>query len=240
MAHKPKYYSFSRLKLYERCPRSYYYSYIKKLPQEESDAMAYGTEFHAWAEALHKKLNKEMMELQGVEVLKTFETDDKYKNKFLEWEAKRYLLLKEKGIPERFHPVLVEQKLIGKIAGIPILGYVDRVDLLANDKYAVIDYKTNPPWDDEGKKALKQQLVIYANLVEEIYDYDIKHIGCYFYKKGEYDLQLKYSSTQRAMENFVSRTVEKIENEGEWLPNINSHCNWCGFKNHCWELKDAF
>lgn len=233
-------YSFSRLTLYEQCPRAYWFGYLcdPPIPQETNQYMITGTVFHKFAEDFHKNVDRDRVMSEGTEYIDTFKNGDMYADGFIEYEKQRFDVLKKKGFLENYFPVMIENMMYGTVAGVEIRGVVDRVDRLMSGDCAIIDYKPNPPWREQDWKKLRIQMTIYAELVEQTTDLPVKYMGSWFYKKQEVWLNRIPVQTRKMAENFVSRIVRNIENEEEYLPNFSEACNRCSYRKICFDLRN--
>lgn len=229
-------FSFSKLGAYNDCPRRYWYSYIKKIRVPPNEFMKQGIIFHEFADNFFKKMDSDFLERHGVEYLETLKTGDKWQNNFVDFEVKRYNILKSHGLQHLYIPKMTERSLTGEVAGVKIRGIVDRVDERRDGGFEVIDYKPKPPFKDDK---LKRQLVLYAELASEVYDIEINHYGAYFYKtstiwpKDENKGNKIHPASRRALERFITNTVNKIENDDDFYPRYGSLCNYCGYKDKC-------
>lgn len=232
-------FSYSRLTNYSGCPRQFWFNYRSRghLPEEENKFMRWGLNFHKFAEDFHKNLNREKVLIEGADYLRSLKTpctekefEVGWQNDFIDTEIERFMLLDKHGKADHYFPVHIERMMYGEIGGVKVRGVVDRIDRLINGAYATIDYKPQQPWDLGG---LKKQLVLYAELAEQNYDYEIKHMGAYFYKTKEVWFSKIAWQTRKSLENFITKTVNEIENDEEFNPKLGNNCNWCGYKKFC-------
>lgn len=204
-----------------------------------------GIRFHNMAENLHKKIDiKELLRWGADLYLEKFKmnTDnavDKWFDSFIDHEKQRYNVLLDANYPERYMPVFVEQKLIGEVAGVPFIGYVDRVDQYANDDYGVLDYKPSAPKNETALAKVRRQQVLYAELVKSIHDIEIKNWSAYYYKdKDFYHSKINKSSITN-LKKWIRRTTTAIQEESEY-PKAQGdyYCRYCTFKEECRKCGD--
>jgi RecB family exonuclease len=224
--------SFSRLGSYDWCARQYYYKYIAKIPEKPNLAMRVGLAFHKFAETFHKEVELDKLEDQGASYIRGFKANHRYVDRFIETEAVRYEKLLELEMTERWMPKMIEKSLTGEIAGVKMRGVVDRVDLLTTGELCVIDYKPKNKASNISK--LRRQLVLYRELAEAAYDLEIPQIGAYFYKTGEILLEPGKKRTVTALNNYVTRMLDKIEKDDEYKMKENiDYCGKCSFYKLC-------
>ena len=236
--------SFSKLTLYEDCPRRYFRNIVLGEQQPPNKYMKMGLDFHKFAETFHNKLMAVGVDRNKILQLK--DSNDKFNSDFVDYELRRYELLKEHDALQKFLPVMTEHFMTAEIGGYEIRGVVDRVDLLLNDEYAVIDYKPQAPWDNKGKKKLKMQLGIYVEMLSQVKDLKVKYIGTYYYKKQDSCVKKFHPNTARAVARYVTKIGNKIEEDLEafrnkepsFLAKLSNHCNHCMFKPDCLGIKD--
>jgi DNA helicase-2/ATP-dependent DNA helicase PcrA len=143
--------SFSAMDTYQKCPISFYYRYILKVPAIEKEHLAYGNAMHYGMEQFYRDMRKNKKEFgPKTDIIKHFlEYMDKNEHQFTSENFNRY---RERGelaladVIKDFNPNTssrVEQK-IGNchIEGVPVKGFIDRIDFLTEVDVANIDYKT--------------------------------------------------------------------------------------------------
>lgn len=166
-----KTFSYSRLKMYESCPRRFYYRYIKGLKEETSYPLALGKAVHKAIECKINGLSREDALFHGLmecdfdnEVLTAGElsqlTDNAPEN--LEGETEMYFRL----------PLFDGQN------DAELQGFIDLID---GD--TIIDFKTNRKQYDVNDN---HQMGLYAWAVQQIKDIDLISGTLYFlrFKKG--------------------------------------------------------
>lgn len=146
--------SVSAMNRYLKCPLSFYYEYILRVPTLMSPAAAYGTAMHYAFMKLFEKMqqSEERIFPSASWFLKYFEQEMQRQEMY--FTPKEYQHRFEKGratllayYNQHLHKwpkkVLVEYELRHvEVEGVPIKGVIDRVDILAEAKGHVEDYKT--------------------------------------------------------------------------------------------------
>jgi CRISPR/Cas system-associated exonuclease Cas4 (RecB family) len=180
--------SYSMIRTYLECPRSFYFRYVKELPSVLDGRLIAGRVYHHGVSyALKRKMAGEMAFLEEVsdimadsweaqlsEQVVYDELDEpKVEAKEIDWQDDSPGRLKDitirlagiylsKVLP-KLEPVAVEERLEGEINGISLVGYPDCV----LNHNGVIDHKfakRRMPQEDADKD---QQLSIYAILLKK-------------------------------------------------------------------------
>src|SRR6266478_2201710 len=144
----PRPLSHSSISMYAECPQKYKFKYVDKIPEKPKHFFSYGQSVHSALEFFY-----------GVKILpppSLKELLDHYKNNWVqggyrdEVQEEEYfrdgkeLLTKfyHKHIQDHAIPFFVEYEFKLKVEGVPVIGYIDRIDKLPDGRLAVLDYKT--------------------------------------------------------------------------------------------------
>lgn len=184
--------SVSSLNRYIKCPLSFYYEYIIKVPTLMSPAAAYGTAMHyAFMKLFDKRNESKSKEFPSVEqFIPYFEkemqrqelhfTTREYQHRMQKGKAilqdyyQQFVPLWQKNLSDNIVKTELEIRNV-EIEGVPIKGVIDRIDVLNSNAAHIEDYKTG---SIEAKKLYKpskknplggnywRQLVFYKVLYE--------------------------------------------------------------------------
>lgn len=231
--------SASAVKTYEQCPRKYYFNYIQKAPKKHWDHFDLGNICHKTLELFHTKYMKKAIPKKEWGKLMS-ESFTKAREGFLNLsdplilDAKEMLAEYLKSVKENGMPVVkgCETSFDFKLAeDIMVRGFVDRIDILKDKKFRIIDYKTT-----KNDKYLEPfQLSVYGLWLKEQHP-DIKSFkGAYVLlrhgsKLKEYDFNLEDIETAR---KDLIAYAKKIKEENTWTPIPTKLCNYCDFKDIC-------
>ena len=220
----------SNISLYRKCPKAFYYAYIKKLPgRPPSKEMFVGEQVHLFARDMW---DKNFLKVVNDEVILDYthphdEVNRHIKN-IVEIENKRWKLCKEKSNPEHyFFPVLVEKKIV--LPELNIDGIVDRVSLELDDEYSLVEMKTGRAIMNGG---LMFELNFYKYLVDSsrILDKRIKRGIIYFTSTNE--VICKKLKEPWQIKKMVKTITEKIDSN-IFPMNVTPLCSWCDYKEIC-------
>lgn len=230
-------YSPSRLQVFQRCTRQYYYKYVIKLPSKQQAAQSVGISLHGALEEVQRAGGLATVGLQGALALLNDRWEKEgFASPEAEAEAKRqaeamlknYLAQHGEGEGK---PVLIEQRLEGAYDDVPFLGIVDRVDELPNGELELIDYKSGRP--REIGPTVTQQLAIYRHLIKQKLGayparISIHHLSANVaiavdLEPPEWDAVLKRAAS----------SARAIEAEQDFDPEVGAHCRWCDYNHRC-------
>ncbi len=199
----PKFFSFSQIQKYEKCPYQYKLSNILRLPKQGSPSFSFGSTMHCTLERFYKRLteinrvnqdtlfnrpNAEKSDSSSIKVPALEELFSIYEECWIkEWykSQKQREEYYEKGrtILSEFYkshenkwtlPVALETEFTVRIDGNLLRGRIDRIDKMPDGRLEIVDYKTG-----QGKDKItgedKEQLLIYQIAIKQLPEF--KNIG---------------------------------------------------------------
>jgi len=148
--------SVSSLNTYLRCPLSFYYEYVLKVPTVTSEAAANGTAMHNSLQRLFEKmiLHPEKEFLNEENFLQLFEYEmKKLRGYFGKKEYDRRFAVGKNNLAQYYQqhiniwrkPVAVKVEFDVRhveIDGVPIKGIIDKIEYLPKERVHLVDYKT--------------------------------------------------------------------------------------------------
>jgi len=227
--------SFSQHELFESCPKTWYYKYIRKVPVSQDMAYAHaGSVIHDCLERWYKGDEKDIEALKGF-----FKTQwDKYNlaNGILEDRIDDYWLMVLNGV--NLNKTITTTEM--KIEFPETVAYLDGVDEVNHE---IMDWKSSTR-SPENEKSYKKQIQWYAYL------YNLKH-GVIPTCKVFY---LKYNGSKGVMSfDFTAEELREIE-QWYWniltemgeviigkkkVPDWNYEYFWCPYK-YLWQQQDKY
>lgn len=210
-------YSYSKLSTYNQCPLKYKYSYIDKIKTNTPLCFIKGRKIHKEFELLN-----ESNITNASNIVKNFlnsNIGNKLKNILLKNKTKREFKF---GLDTDFKNCKYNLKCY--YGGIIDLIYID--DLLT-----LVDYKTG------NYKELKYQ-DFYQLMSYSLFFFNNKNIDqiklkyIYVEHNLENSLIIKRDSIE-FIKNWIKNTINKIENDTQFLKNKTKLCNYCQYKNIC-------
>jgi putative RecB family exonuclease len=150
----------------------------------------------------------------------------------------RDLLLRyyEQLLREPPHPVAVEEHLEARWNGIPVHGYIDRIDRTPGGGLEIVDYKTSRELSTEDAQD-SDQLSLYQVLVENNYPEPVERLTLYHLRS---QTPLKTQPRDReALLTLHDRlgTVSDGIRADAFEPNPGRQCSRCDFRTICPEFR---
>ncbi|MBU6388931.1 UvrD-helicase domain-containing protein [Patescibacteria group bacterium] len=239
--YQPPTFSPSALENYMSCPKKYEYQYVLNVKAPASHFANFGISVHEtlrkWWEARRNGKDADIDTLYRESWI-----SGGYENKRHEHERfqeglemlKRY---EERHRDEPIKPVALEQSCKIRLEeGIVLNGKIDRVDLLPDGKYKVIDYKTGESVkkskdlaDDIALGSYVLALTQQRRTVEEVEIQYLMKDEAVTLKQADLDL----TAVQAKVKETVTRIRADIE-RGEFTPtpSLNT-CQYCDYRDIC-------
>jgi putative RecB family exonuclease len=139
---------------------------------------------------------------------------------------------------ERPHPISVEEHLEARWDGIPIHGYIDRIDRSESGGLEILDYKTSRELSAEDAKD-SDQLSLYQVLVESNYSEPVEGLTLYHLRSLT---PLRVPPRERpVLTTLYDRlgTVSDGIRAEAYEPTPGRHCSRCDFRSLCPEFRSV-
>jgi len=234
----PKTLSYSKIDTFSTCPLKYKFRYIYKIPTPSAHASNFGTSIHGTLKDIYKYLTTH----KNISLEKCKELYEK------NWIPSGYEGIahhnarKEKGweMLEEYYknnsnpwvvPAFIEKEFYLKIGKYTINGRIDRIDLLEDGTYEVVDYKTGVL--KKGSNLNNDlQLSMYALACKEVYKIPVSKLSLYFLQDNQ-----KISTTRSAeqLEKSKAKILEKISAlvKSPFKATPGFSCQFCEYKLIC-------
>ncbi len=248
--------SISALNTYLRCPLSFYYEKVLKVPTLTSEAAAYGTAIHYALMVLFQKMQRSKS--KKFPPLKYFlgyfsREMKRHSGYFTPKELDRRLELGKANLSNIYNNylpgwtknTLAEYPIKSAVFGeIPLTGTIDKVELL-KDQANIVDYKTGshhpakvarPSSSNPYGGIYWRQLVFYKILFESYRATNPKvQGGEIFYvdpdpsgKQAAKKIKISTSDRQ-LLADLIVTTYQKIQAQDFYKGCGEANCNWCNF-----------
>lgn len=228
-------YSFSRLDMFEKCPRRHYFKYVESLPEPPSYAAEFGKAVHA---VIAGVINKQGMPLELAKALVASSpllTDDDVAE--IEKMAGCFLA--------SFNPqgeVLTEHKLVVDLGdGQSLLGYADLIEV-GDGKITITDFKTGrTPYDALDTR----QLPLYAWMAQQEFGASQVEVQLWWLREPPKRAVRKAVADDSVQQDAVGWALEMIGliEEAEQLPGWagfpekpGTGCSYCPYVANCLQL----
>lgn len=228
--------SYSRVQAYADCPRAYHARYVLRLPEPPSVPLQLGSAVHAALEAAAMQMvrNGASGAIDGAPHIDAALAGAGCTD--LQAQADAREMVRRYAIQSAEAPA----EIVGIEAGFelkelrwPLIGYIDRMDLIAPRTIRVVDYKTSRQLYTREELDTSLQISIYAAAVAQ------KYPG--------YDIQLEYHMLRHGVVQRTTRSQRErddalaycsvigsmIERDEKWEPRLNSHCSYCSVQSTC-------
>ena len=234
--------SFSRFSTYRRCPQQYKLQYLDRIPVPAGPELHFGAAVH---DALNRMYDpRQLQRPQLEEVIEAFIASWQGRQEEIP-EEKRQLYF-ERGVDllrrhyerhgaeeEGARTAATELSFSIRLGDSDRLtGRVDRVDVLGEKQLEVIDYKTGARMPTQSVVDRDVQLAIYRLAAAELYPtFDVTTTLYYVL----HDVRMSAVQSDEMLSETQYDILEAIARIqlGDFDPNPDSHCDWCGVKAHC-------
>lgn len=251
--------SVTHLNKYLRCPLTFYFENVIKVPSARSESMGFGNAVHyaLFSAFLNMSRSKDKVFPDKEAFLQYFEEGmHNHHSHFTDKEFERKLTYGNELLPEYYdHYIdkwhkqsIVEYQISNaEFDGIPISGALDKIELDGSNKVNVVDYKTGKP--ENGRKKLNRpdekdplggeywrQIVFYKILLESDRTKNYEMIS------GEIDFVEKSSKKEfvkqkilitpedlKIVKDQIKTTYQKIMNFEFREGCGKEDCQWCNF-----------
>ncbi len=248
--------SVSSLNRYLKCPLSFYYEDVLKIPSVQSGAASFGIAMHDALRRLFDKMRlSETRQFPGLKDFLTFFEEEMQGlgAYFSETEFDRRVKLGKLHLSNYYKQnltswsrmVLTEYSIKNiELDGVPLVGTVDRLDLIDKDRAHIVDYKTGNTSDKKIRRPSEKdplgglywrQLVFYKILFElhqttrkatsaEISYLEPDRKGVYLKKSLDFSIE-----DVEFVKSLIRQTYQKIKAHDFYEGCGEASCNWCGF-----------
>jgi len=246
-------FSVSSLDTHKKCPKKYHYRYIEKpdVKKEKWNFTELGSCAHRILELFHERLLEthvkrsdfpKLMKQCFVEGVKEFDirllqqetwmpSGEMPGTMALKIMIQDYLD-KLRGMDELPNVIGNEMPYSFKLDDRTIVrGFIDRVDQISEDTYAVVDYKTS-----KNPKYLSDfQLLVYAEAIRRKFKNVKKVYGSYImlkHKSESKDFEFNEHSMDQCNKK-LHKKAELIYSDNTWVKKPSILCKWCDYRSIC-------
>ncbi|MDY3132571.1 MAG: PD-(D/E)XK nuclease family protein [Campylobacter lanienae] len=216
--------SFSRLDTYLKCPRRYYYKYIKNIQEsrfDDRDALDFGNLIHEALEKYFEKSNDKFDKSEFLQIYSKYQKESTLKSEIFKLKLDEFASSQNSHFKDGFSVSKCEMNIETEFDGIPIKGKIDRVDINGNYIW-LIDYKSGKA----DKKSL--QLAFYELLYQAKFDKTAKG---YFYSFDDNQFTNSKADIDKLIE--VLDELKEINNSQIPFSQDTKHCDICPYESLC-------
>lgn len=229
--------SHSSISMYLECPQKFKFRYVDKVPEKPKSFFSFGQSVHSTLQFFYSK--RACPSLQ--EVLDHFNTNwisAGYKNPKQEAteKAKGVQIITDfysKHAPTFRTPLFAEYSFRVKIDGILVMGFIDRIDKLADNTIVVTDYKTGGALAP-GRALTDPQLTMYQIVAQEVLGMKVSKVILYHVNSLVASTSPAHSLEQMDFLRKQIVTVAKSIEQGIFTANPEpTKCSRCDYKDIC-------
>ena len=231
--------SHSSINLYWDCPKKWHFKYVEKIPEKPRHFFSFGKSAHNALEFLYDVRTLPPPSLE--KVLANYEENwisEGYSGPEQEadYKAQGRRILEEyyaKHIASFKIPYFVEYEFALKVDGVPVRGFVDRVDKIEGDRLEIIDYKTGKAIPKK-RVELDQQLTMYQMACEELLGLKVERLTFYHLpSQTALTTERRQEDRVKELREHIVTTAKRIA-DGRFDPEPEERkCDWCDFKPLC-------
>ncbi len=233
--------SFSRIDMFQNCPRKFRYAYIDRIPGKPAPALSFGTSIHSALEAFY---DQKLPEAPSEDDLLRFLYDHWDHEGFAELDRDEQVAFYRhaQDVLRSFHrreapqyqlPVATEAWFeLPFDPDAVVVGFIDRIDRDDEGAFHVIDYKTNRRAQPQQRVARSLQLAIYALACEHLYGTLPATVALSYVVPGV-DVRIPIDDIDLARADAVIRATAAAVREGRDDPTPNRLCDWCDYRSIC-------
>ena len=240
----------SRAGDYQQCPLLYRFRAIDRLPEPKTVAQVKGTLVHAVLEEMHKLPRQDRLYPAAVKRLKpnwaTMCKEDPELTDLVS-DADLYDFLVEcrallRGYFEMENPqgfdaheceMYVDTVLPN---GVPVRGFIDRVDIAPTGQVRVVDYKTGKKPKPQWSQQAQFQMRFYALVYWRLFDVVPTQLRLMYLKVIDFMFLTPSTEELEFFERDLGDLWAKIEGDGRagtFRPKTSKLCGWCPHQALC-------
>lgn len=249
-------YSNSQLGEFEECPKSYWYSWVKRVePLDELTPVYFhvGTVVHEVIQRLYegilngeRKTLPELLNLyehlweKGMEENSIYFPSPHHREGQKE-RGRRYV----ESYFNRFSPFDQDRTLwvekrkefpLDESRGIYINGKIDRLAQEGEGLYVIHDFKTSTILPSQSSLQKDRQMILYTLLVQHLYKNAKKLWAVWDFLNFDMEIRLAFETAEieRVKKNVLS-LIERIETstDSDFIPVESKDCVACGYRHIC-------
>ena len=231
--------STTAIETYEECPLRFKLEREWNLPRDVPASLHYGAAMHRVLHAFYDA-QRYGRQISDADLLESFRADlalagiaDRYQYDLYLRQGREQLLQFFEAARSGPQPEVLqtEQKFELAVAGVKLVGRVDRIDRIAPDGVAIVDYKTGKPRKQEdADKSL--QLSLYALAAKEAWGLRADRLIFHNLEDNTSVVTTRNNADLEAAKNRVQDAAEDIA-DGKFPAKPGYHCSFCPYRNLC-------
>jgi len=236
--------SYSKMSLYERCPRAFKKLYEDKISPKPQPFFSFGSCIHEIMEGYYDKNVEKKRTLEFLlQLLEERWRENRvgYRN---EEEESLYKEKSHKMVVDYYNRFVKNQTFTPAAAiedyfEIPVgkdsimAGFIDRIDKLPEGGFIVLDYKTEPT--DRSQEAVDKdlQLTLYYWASKTFLNLNIKQLGLFMMSFDKLVTTTRSEDDIPLLMERIEEVTRQIRHETDFKPKMNKYCLSCDHLGGC-------
>ena len=234
--------SYTQYDCYHRCPHQYKLRYIDRVPAPVPAEVHLGAAVH---DALNRMYDPGKWERPSLEdVIEAFARSWRGREAQVAEERRQFIFEQGVELLMRHYEKHAQGDASRRTAAtelrfkldLPgdhaVLGRIDRVDVLPDNKLEVIDYKTSRRMPPQELVDKNEQLAIYRLAADRLYPGFEVTTTLFFLGHDHGMSTLQSGEFLEETKDAILDAITSIELE-EFEPNPGGHCDWCSYQPQC-------
>jgi RecB family exonuclease len=233
--------SHSSISLYKQCPQKWKFRYIDKIPEKPKSFFSFGKSVHAGLEFLFEKIGQ--VTAPSLEELLAYYKSGWLREGYETPEQEKWYFLEGDRILRGFYAkhatqvsqiIQVEFKFTIQVEGVPVTGYIDRIDATPRGNLHIVDYKTGKAFD-KARVRSDPQLTLYQMACRELLQKEVDFVTLYHLNSltpltvPAHSQKLQDEVKTQVVSAAKGITAEKFDPK----PDEKGHCQWCDYMQVC-------
>ena len=218
--------SVSALLEYERCPKLFYWEYVRPLPRRPGSAARIGTELHRWIE----QQSRGQGALFDPEDLPDLAPEERVDDR----EPGLQMRLRDAWRASRFAavtPLYTERPFLLAVDGFVVVGRIDAVFGERDGAWEIVDYKTGRVPDADDPVA-GLQLDVYALAANEVWGKEPEELTLTYYYVSQGKEVSRPAGHMETIRERILTAFQSIQSAA-YEPAPSATCHWCAFLPFC-------
>jgi putative RecB family exonuclease len=223
---------------YAECPKKWHYRYVVKIPQEPKHFFSFGKSMHSACEFFHGSGERAPSLEDTIDFYRRSWLSEGYQSDEQELDyykqgldiLEQYVRVNSDGFKP---PLFVEFEFNTEIEGVPIRGFVDRIDEHKDGRISIVDYKTGRkiPW---SRLANDKQLTMYQMACEHVLGREVQSLSLYHLPSLS---DMRVGRREKPLVDELKQQLidvsEAIKDEKFDPTPSDPACRWCDYRNIC-------
>jgi len=224
--------------MYLDCPLRYKLVYVDGLEIEEKYYFSFGNSLHKAlaffydTKVPHPPLLEELLKFYQDNWEKEGYENEEQEKEYFEYGKQILTEFYNKHIKDYHIPLAVERRFNFQVEGIPVTGYIDKIEKLPSERVEIVDYKSDREPFELDQLRKNSQLSIYQMAVEKSFGLEVERLTLYHLRsQTPFSIESHSQEQIKVMRNRIVEVAEAIQKQ-EFEPKRGNYCP-CEFPQFC-------